>query len=206
MANKRTANKMKNTQRQRLASNDVSDDDFVEQQIDPVEDEAATDDTVAIESYAISSFGADYDVEGLVKRLNCHDIFTPPFQRDLDWSLKEASRFIESLLLGLPVPGVFLAREQDSNKLLIIDGQQRLKTIQFFFNGQFNPKKDDKTQRVFKLTNVQPQFKDRTYATLEASDRLKLNDSIIHATIVKQEARSGENTSIFLEGQCSGAP
>ena len=88
--------------------------------------------------YEISSYGADYDVEGLVKRLERDDLLIPPFQRNYVWKLKEASRFIESLLLGLPVPGVFLVREQDSNKLLVIDGQQRLKTLQFFYNGIFN--------------------------------------------------------------------
>lgn len=41
-------------------------------------------------------------------------------------------RFIESLLLGLPVPGVFLVRDRD-NKLLVLDGEQRLKTLQAFY-------------------------------------------------------------------------
>jgi uncharacterized protein with ParB-like and HNH nuclease domain len=44
---------------------------------------------------------------------------------------------------------------------------------------------------------VQTQFKDRTYATLDASDKVKLNDSIIHATIVKQDSPSGDDTSIY---------
>ncbi len=35
-----------------------------------VDDDASTDDTVAIERYDITSFGADFDVEGLIKRLN----------------------------------------------------------------------------------------------------------------------------------------
>ena len=162
-----------------------------------VDDDASTDDTVAIESYDITSFGADYDVEGLVKRLNRNDIFIPPFQRDYVWNMNEASRFIESLLLGLPVPGIFLAREQETNKLLVIDGQQRLKTLQFFYNGYFNPKKEDKSQKVFTLTRVQPKFDQLRYDTLEEKDRLRLNDSIIHATIVKQESPDDNDTSIY---------
>ena len=125
------------------------------------------------------------------------DIFIPPFQRDYVWTLKEASRFVESLLLGLPVPGIFLARDPDTKKLLVIDGQQRLKTLQFFFNGYFNPNPQAKTKRVFKLNNVQDQFDGLTYETLRDDDRIIFNDSIIHATIVKQESPEDDNTSIY---------
>jgi len=81
---------------------------------DEVEDEAEKDETVRPVQYEITSFGADYDAEGLVKRLQRGDIYIPPFQRSFVWTQKEASRFIESLLLGLPVPGIFLARDIDS--------------------------------------------------------------------------------------------
>ncbi|MEW6496287.1 MAG: DUF262 domain-containing protein [Cyanobacteriota bacterium] len=149
------------------------------------------------EQYEITSFGADYDVEGIVKRLNRGDIVVPDFQRDYVWNLPDASRFIESLLLGLPVPGVFLAREQDSNKLLVIDGQQRLKTLQFFYQGYFNPKPGNTKMTVFRLKKVQKRFEGLTYEELEEKDKVKLNDSIIHATIVKQESPEDNDTSIY---------
>ncbi len=57
--------------------------------------------------YSITSYGADYPVDGLVKRMDNGSIYVPTFQRGYIWKLKEASRFIESLLLGLPVPGIF---------------------------------------------------------------------------------------------------
>ena len=77
--------------------------------------------------YLITSYGADYTVEVLVKRMRENTILVPAFQRSYVWSHRTASRFIESLLLGLPVPGVFFSREKDSEKLLVIDGQQRLR-------------------------------------------------------------------------------
>jgi hypothetical protein len=160
-------------------------------------DDAADDESSAPQTYNISSYGADFDVDGLVKRLKRGDIFIPPFQRDYVWNLSEASRFIESLLLGLPVPGVFLAKDPDTNKSLVIDGQQRLKTLQFFYGGDFNPKPDRKNRRIFKLLNVQPQFEGKTYDDLEERDRVRLNDTIIHATIVKQESPAGDDTSVY---------
>lgn len=160
-------------------------------------DDTDRDDSVAPVQYNISSYGADYDVEGLVNRLKREDIFIPTFQRDYVWNLTEASGFIESLLLGLPVPGVFLARDPLSNRLLVIDGQQRLKSLQFFFEGFFNPRDDDKSKRVFRLTSVQLPFEGLTYNTLGEEDRRMLNDSIIHATIVKQEEPKDNDTSIY---------
>lgn len=130
---------------------------------EPIEDQDEQDEEIAPVKYDISTYGADYTVDGLVKRLQKGDIFIPDFQRDYVWNQSEASRLIESLLLGLPIPGVFLAKESETNKLLIIDGQQRLKSLQFFYEGFFNPKDHQKTKRIFKLTKVQKHFEGLTY-------------------------------------------
>jgi hypothetical protein len=133
--------------------------------------------------YAISSYGADYPVDGLVKRINNNAIYIPSFQRSYVWNVYRASRFIESLLLGLPVPAIFLSKELDSNRMLVIDGQQRLRTLQYFYNGVFKP-----TDRAFRLRRVQQRLQGLTYDSLSSDDRLRLDDSIIHAIIIKQES------------------
>jgi uncharacterized protein with ParB-like and HNH nuclease domain len=161
-------------------------------------DESDSDPTTPAVRYEITSYGADYDVAGFVSRLERNDIVIPSFQRDYVWRLPEASRFVESILLGLPVPGVFLAKEADSSKLLVIDGQQRLKTLQFFKGGIFNPKDGDKTQKVFKLSKVESkQFDGLTYKDLSDSDRRNFDDYVIHATIVKQDKPTNDDTSIY---------
>jgi uncharacterized protein with ParB-like and HNH nuclease domain len=98
--------------------------------------------------YSITSYGADYPVDSLVNRLEKDIIFIPPFQRSYVWSINQAPRFIESLLLGLPVPGIFLSKEKNTGKLLIIDGQQRLKTLQYFYTGVFHNRKEFALQHV----------------------------------------------------------
>jgi len=162
-----------------------------------VVDDASLDDASVPHTYNITSYGADFDVDGLVKRVRNDHIFIPRFQRDYVWTLRDASRLIESLLLGLPVPGIFLAKEAESQRMLVIDGQQRLKTLRFFFDGVFNPKPHQRTQRVFKLTNVQPQFEGKTFDELDERDRVRLSDTIIHATIIKQESPAGDDTSVY---------
>lgn len=160
-------------------------------------DTSENDNTTPVVRFEITSFGADYDVAGFVARLQRDDIVIPPFQRDYIWHLPEASRFVESILLGLPVPGVFLAKDSDTNKLLVIDGQQRLKTLQFFIEGYFNPKSGEKNQKVFELTKVSKRFEGFTYKELSDADRRNINDYVIHATIIKQDKPSNDDTSIY---------
>jgi hypothetical protein len=180
-------------------------EDYVPQEIEPEIESAAglisEPDTVVQDDlgdgevpfkYSITSYGADYPVDGLIKRIEDGSIYIPPFQRRFVWDLKRGSRFVESLLLGLPVPGIFLSKEQPTQKLLVIDGQQRLRTLQYFYRGIFAESK-----REFALKGVQTQFENLTYKTLPDEARRRLDDSILHATIVKQEEPSSDESSIY---------
>jgi hypothetical protein len=157
-----------------------------------IEDDLGDESTVIPFIYSITSYGADYPVDGVVRRIKDGDIAIPDFQRSYVWNINEASRFVESLLLGLPVPGIFLSREQDTNKLLVIDGQQRLRTLQYFYDGIFEP-----TKRAFSLQEVQPSFKGKRYQSLQPEDRRRLDDSILHATVVKQDEPSDDDSSVY---------
>jgi len=139
--------------------------------------------------FNITFFGADYPVETIVQRMLRNDFFIPDFQRSYVWSQKQASRFIESLLYGLPVPGVFLYREPDTGKHLIIDGQQRLKSLQYFHSGNFG-------ERRFRLLDITLPWRGRTYDELSETER-RLNDAVIHATIFRQEEPKGDDQSIY---------
>jgi hypothetical protein len=141
--------------------------------------------------YEITSYGADYPVDGLVKRIEAGDIFVPDFQRDYVWEKKQSDRFIESLLLGLPVPGIFLAREPNSKRLLVLDGQQRLRTLQDFYRGIFRGKE-------FVLEHVQERFRGLKYETLDEDDRRRMDDAILHATVVRQDDPSEDQSSIYF--------
>jgi hypothetical protein len=142
--------------------------------------------------YSITSYGADYPVDSLVRRVETGDIAVPEFQRQFIWPRPRIERFIESLLLGLPVPGIFLAVEPESNRLLVIDGQQRLRSLAAFYKGVLR-------SQEFRLSRgVQSQFVDRTYETLEPEDRRRLDDSIIHATVIRQDVPSDDQSSIFF--------
>ncbi len=142
--------------------------------------------------YSISSYGADYTLDSLVRRIGDGSIFVPSFQREYVWNQKQASLLIESFLMGLPVPGIFLSREENQT-LLVIDGHQRLRTLQYFYDGIFAS-----TGREFALTGVGEQFKDLTYKRLADEDRRRLDDTILHATIVNQDDPKDDNSSVYL--------
>ena len=162
---------------------------------EPIEEEE--DDSVAPVRYGITSFGVDFDVEGLYRRVSRDEIVIPTFQRSYVWNIRQASRFIESLLLGLPVPEIFLSRDFDSDKYVVIDGQQRLRSIQFFYDGLFGPPPAPDTSTTFKLTGVQKEFEGMTYEELGRNDQFRINNSTIHATVVKQDVPAKDNTSVY---------
>lgn len=158
---------------------------------------------IATLHYGISSYGADFPVDGLVKRMDNGDIVVPTFdpevdgsvtdmagfQRDFIWSKSQADRFVESLLLGFPIPGIFLV-QGPQNIFLVLDGQQRLRTLQAFYKGRLR-------DTVFRLRYVQSDFRGLLYEDLDTDSRRRLDNSIIHATIVRQEEPSDDQSSIY---------
>ncbi|KQW30823.1 hypothetical protein ASE36_00525 [Rhizobium sp. Root274] len=169
---------------------DVRKDEFDLALEEGIEDETLLEDPGATK-FSISSYGADYTVDSLVKRMRGGAFKVPDFQRQFVWTAKHASKFIESLLMGLPVPGVFLYKEADTNEHLVIDGQQRLRTLQAFYDGVLRGKE-------FKLQGVREPWLNRTYKTLDAADVLKLDDSIVHATVFKQDKPEDVLDSIYF--------
>lgn len=125
------------------------------------------EESTASDLYSITSYGADLDAETLVKRLNKGQYHVPDFQRQYVWSKTEASKFIESLLLGLPVPGIFLYKEGEGAKHLVIDGQQRLKSLKFYFLGLFKEAK-------FRLYGIKSKWAGLSFDELDDDDRERL--------------------------------
>jgi hypothetical protein len=155
-----------------------------------VEDEALLEQPGDIK-FAITSYGADYTVDTLIRRLKTQAFYVPQFQRRFVWSQRHASRFLESLLMGLPVPGIFLYKEPKTNRHLVVDGQQRLRTLQYFYDGVFEEKK-------FRLTGVRDEWNGKSYEELSPSDKLKLDDSTVHATIFQQDEPKDSQKSLYF--------
>ncbi|MBM0275618.1 DUF262 domain-containing protein [Micromonospora tarensis] len=153
------------------------------------------------EARPVSYSGTDFDVEGIVRRLKRGDIVIPRFgdesveietdrfQRSFVWRRPQMDRFIESLLLEYPIPGIILVQQLDK-RYLVLDGQQRLNTLAEFYRGMHR-------EREFSLVNVADRFKGLTYETLPPELRRTLNNTFIQATIVKTDGSAGSLDAIY---------
>lgn len=113
----------------REAPETMPSDDWFE---DYVEDE----DGFEIEEYDLTSTPNDFNITTIFHFIESGAVRIPGFQRNFVWDQARASKLIESLMLGLPVPQLFLY-EEERNRFQVIDGQQRLMSIYYFTKGRF---------------------------------------------------------------------
>lgn len=130
-------------------------------------------------TYQINYYPADLTLKGYLDKWKSGQLKIPPFQRSYVWDQVKASKLIESFLLGLPVPNVFLYKERETNKLQVIDGQQRILSAVRFFKNEFD-------EKIFRLKNVNPKWNGKTYEQLDEADRFQLDDTVLRATVVQQ--------------------
>lgn len=85
----------------------------------------------------------EYPVEVLVQKYlnrlkeDDNDLFVPDYQRELTWPDDHQSRFIESVLMGLPIPYLFVADVQGKEgRIEIVDGSQRIRTLARFMSNE----------------------------------------------------------------------
>lgn len=141
-------------------------------------------------SYDIATYPADFTLQVLYEKWKAGEIKIPGFQRAFVWTQAQASRLIESFLLGLPVPGIFLYTDKKTGDFLVVDGQQRLKSIFYFFEGFFGGEDKDK-RKVFHLTGLNEKSKwcNKTFETLNEQDEQSakgLSNAVLRAFVIKQ--------------------
>ena len=111
---------------------------------------------VAVTQYDISVIPNDFNITTIFNLIDSGAIEMPVFQRNYIWDRKRASRFIESLVLGLPIPQIFLYQKA-RNRFLVIDGQQRLLSIYYFIKQRFPlPEKRAELRKIFDENNGIP--------------------------------------------------
>lgn len=195
---------------------------MAQENTDWFDDYAEGADDIQIGEYDITSTPNDFNVMTLNSFVESGAVKIPGFQRNFVWDIGRSSKLIESLLLGLPVPQLFLY-EQDRNKFLVIDGQQRLMSIYYFIKKRF-PKKEKRTElRIIfdkhggipdevihddtyfqtfnlklpgQLPNHKNKFKGLNYSTLgEYKTQLDLRP--IRNIVVRQNSPSDDDSSMY---------
>ncbi len=177
-----------------------------------------------IPEYDITAVPNDFNVAVIVSFIDAGSIRIPGFQRNFVWDLARSSRLIESLLLGLPVPQVFLY-QHNKDPLLLIDGQQRLMTLYYFVKGRFPNRnarakiralfdesgslaesilENDDLFSDFRLSlkglggepNAQSPFHGKKYATL-GEEKRTLDLRTVRNVVIKQVRPTDDHSSMF---------
>lgn len=187
-------------------------------------DDPATKETddFQIDEYDLTATPNDFNVITIFNFIESGAVKIPGFQRNYIWDINRASKLIESLILGLPVPQIFLY-EEARNKFLVIDGQQRLMSIYYFIKQRF-PRKEKRVELRFifdqhgripdnilhddhyfssfklklpeKLPEHPNKFKGLNYATLgDYKSQFELRP--IRNVIVKQNLPKDDSSSIY---------
>src|SRR4051794_16137985 len=92
----------------------------------------------ADDAYSATVSASDWTAETLLRQIERGNIdLDPAFQRREAWSTVKQSRFIESLIVGLPIPQLVLAERRGSKgRFLVLDGKQRLISMRKFMDGK----------------------------------------------------------------------
>jgi hypothetical protein len=151
-----------------------------------------------IRDYEISASPNDFNVLTIMSFLESGRVKIPAFQRNYVWDIKRASKLIESIVIGLPIPQIFLF-EKSKNNFLVIDGQQRLMSIYYFIKRRF-PRKEKRVQLrdIFDARGVLPEevLYDNGFF-VDFNLNLKVSDQIATALHDKNYSTLGDLKSQF---------
>lgn len=154
----------------------------------------------------------EYTIELLIQKFEEQEIFIPTYQRKFVWDTKRQSKFIESLILGLPIPYMFLADTKDGRSE-IVDGSQRIRTLKYFINNELVLKDLEKLTFLegFRFEDMplsrQRRLKKRTMRLIELTDKAdietrkdvfqRINTTPVNLT--EMEVRRGRFDGSFIE-------
>jgi len=143
----------------------------------------------------------EYPVEVLVRKYrdgldeDTSELYIPDYQRDIIWEENRQSKFIESIFLGLPIPYIFVADlrpkqeedEDDLGRLEIVDGTQRIRTLDRFLNNEL------KLSELEKLKNLN-NFK---FSDLPLARQRRFNRASIRMIVLTEKADEETRRDMF---------
>jgi Protein of unknown function DUF262 len=128
----------------------------------------------------------EFTVELLVQKFESGDFFVPAYQRAFIWSKERQSKFIESVLLGLPIPFMFMADTPDG-RLEIVDGAQRLNTLASFMSDKL------RLVRLEQLTDTES----CVFSDLPSAQQRKFKNRTLRMIVLSDKTTAESKFSIF---------
>ncbi|WP_298443435.1 DUF262 domain-containing protein [Ferrimicrobium sp.] len=151
-----------------------------------IEQVEAAEEQIVQQSKRIDFFLTEYSVELLAQKIHDEEYVVPVYQREYTWEDRRKSRFIESLLMGLPIPFIFFW-EMPDGRLEIVDGSQRLRTIEEFIHG------DLELGELDPLTHLSG-FR---FSDLPASRQRKIKNRSVRGIVLNEHADEAARFDMF---------
>lgn len=164
-----------------------------EQDLESIEFEDVSDDSVQDgeeipkEVRKLRTQAYDKAVSDLVDMIHSEDlVLDPDYQRNYVWDNKRASLLVESVLLNVPIPVIYVA-EDDEGKWIIVDGLQRLNSLSRYFNNEF------------KLRNLEilDELNGSQFSNLNPKAKRLLKNGILRVIVIKAESHPEIKYDIF---------
>ncbi len=135
----------------------------------------------------------DYSFEFIVDKLEKDRYYIPEYQREFIWPIVKQSKFIESIFMGLPIPFIFFWQDTDG-RMEIVDGSQRLRTIQSFMTNEL------KLKGLETLTEAN----DLKFSDFSESLQLKISETSIRVIILDNSTDAISRTEMFARINTGG--
>ena len=128
---------------------------------------------------------ADFTVNSIIDKINRNKVnLRPSYQREYVWTVRVASKLVESLMLNIPIPTMFFHEVNDGG-LEVVDGKQRLTSIWSFINGEF----PDGSAFKLKGLDVFAEHNDKTFAQLPADVQERILDHPLNVHTIGRQSQ-----------------
>lgn len=154
---------------------------------------SAAEEAIRNQERTVRFMVTDYTVEFVADKVRTREYYVPEYQREMIWDHAVQSRFIESVLIGLPIPFVFLWQDDDG-RMEIVDGSQRMRTLTRFMHNEL------------KLTGLEllPETNDFHYRDLSEARRRKFNARTLRGIVLANETTTATRTEMFARINTGG--
>lgn len=167
----------------------LSLDDSIESHVEDLLENKVNEVNGKLEEFEIKHWVSNRSFGELIEMYEENEITIPIMQRNFVWDSVQCSRLIESIILGLPIPPLFLI-EIDSNKYEVIDGLQRITAISNFVNMRpwnFSKSREDHGSGKAKLSKlVDNSIAGKSFDQLDSNYQRKIKRSTIPLIEFKQ--------------------
>ncbi|MFF4931052.1 DUF262 domain-containing protein [Streptomyces griseofuscus] len=180
------------------------------------DEQAAAEQQIVEQSKRIDFYITEYTVEILANKMRAKEYIVPRYQRAFTWEPERKSKFIESVIMGLPIPFVFFW-EMEDGKLEVVDGSQRLRTLEEFILDDFRLGELDQLSHIsgFRFSDLpesrQRKIKNKSIrgivlneyadeaARLDMFERINTGSKIANKAEVRRGALAGPFLDLVIE-------